>query len=126
MRIYARWLFGAAAAFNFAVAGGLVFVRPLVGPALHLDPVSGSNLLLLYLTGLFIALFGYAYALIAADPVKHRVFIPFGALGKLLAAACITWTWIAGDVPVRLPMLAGGDVMFALLFLDYLRRTRTV
>src|SRR2546425_10774792 len=31
MGSYARWLFGIAAAFNFVVAGGLLFLRPLRG-----------------------------------------------------------------------------------------------
>ena len=32
--------------------------------------------------------------------------------------------WLAGDVSWRLPALASSDLVFAALFVDYLRRTR--
>jgi hypothetical protein len=79
MQRYARWLFGSAAALNILVGIGLLFFRGIVAGPLGLDPIAGTNLVLVNLTGTFILLFGYAYALTARDPVRYRPFIPFGA-----------------------------------------------
>ncbi len=80
----------------------------------------------LYVAGLFIATFGYAYLRIAQDPRRYRPFIELGAIGKLLAVAAVAWPWLAGDIGWRLPLLVSADLVFALLFIDFLRRTRPV
>ncbi len=121
---YAGWLFGSAGALNIVVAAGLVFLRPWLGPVLGLDPIAGTNLTLLYLTAGFIALFGYAYARAALDPVGNRPVIALSVIGKLLAVVSIVGTWIAGAAPGRLAALSGADLIYALLFFDFLRRTR--
>ena len=125
MRTYARWLFGSAAAFNLAVGAACLFLRPLVIRSLGLDPVSGSNIVLANITGGFVALFGYCYLLIAIDPVRYRPYISMGVIGKLLAVACVLAPWFAGEVSGRLAQFMAADAIFALLFLDYFRRTRS-
>lgn len=124
MHAYARWLFGIAAAFNLAVGAGLLFLRPLLLSGLGFDPVHGTNIIIANLTGMFIVLFGYCYLLVAIDPVTNRPFISVGAIGKLLAIACAALPWFSGAVQLQPPPLLAGDILFALLFLDYLRRTR--
>jgi hypothetical protein len=122
MRAHARWLFGIAAVMNFAVGGGLVFLRPRLGPLLGLTPTTGSNVVIANATGLFIAVFGYAYARVALDPVRFRPYVALGILGKMLITAATAWSFFAGAVDWRLPALTGIDVVFALLFWDFLRR----
>src|SRR5437899_7482774 len=46
---HARKLFGTAALFNFLVALALLFLRPQLGPLVRLDPVTGTNLVFVYL-----------------------------------------------------------------------------
>ena len=124
MKSYARWLFGTAAAFNIAVGLALLWLRPQLGPLLGLEPVEGTNLVIGNLAGLLVALLGCVYALIAADPPRYRPLIVLGAVGKLLAVVCVVLPWLRGEISASLPALAGGDVVYAALFLDYLRRTR--
>ena len=125
MNIYARWLFGLAAAFNFAIGFSFLFARPLLLRQIGFDPVRGSNIQIANLVGMFIALFGYCYLLAAIDPRLYRPFIQVGAMGKLLAIVCVAAPWLAGSVHTPPPPLLAGDFIFAFLFLDYLRRTRT-
>ena len=125
MKIYARWLFGTAAFFNLLVGFNLVVLRYWVQtPLLHLDPISGTNLVLANLAGLLVGSFGYAYARVAADPVKFRPYIHLGAIGKLLALAGVVWPWWIGAVSWTLPALVSVDLIYAILFLDFLRRTK--
>lgn len=121
---HARWLFGIAAVFNLAVGAVAVFARSLLVDMFSLDAVGGSNILVFNLAGAFVALFGYAYLCIAVDPVKYRPFIFFGALGKLVAIACGLAGWSSGLVGWRFPGFLSADLLFVILFFDYLRRAR--
>jgi hypothetical protein len=121
----ARWLFGTASVFNLAVAGVLLFLRPWLVPLLKLDPMQGSNVVTHYLTACFVGLFGYAFALVAFDPLKYRPIIRLGAIGKLLAVACVVGPWLLGIIPVALPVFIMADLIYALLFIAFLRHTRT-
>jgi hypothetical protein len=124
MKLSAPWLFGAAAAFNFAVGFALLALRPWAGPLLHLDPIAGTNLVLVNLTGGFILLFAYGYARIALDPVGWRPLIGLSAIGKAMAAAAVILPWAMGQISAVLPSLVGGDVVFAGLFAVFLRQGR--
>ena len=87
MKPYASWLFGIAAALNFLVAAGLLVFRPQLALLLGLDPIVGTNLVLVNLAGTMIGLFGYGYFRIAWDPARFRPLIQYSAIGKLLAVA---------------------------------------
>jgi hypothetical protein len=123
MSVRARWLFGLAAAANFAVAAWLGLTRGLFVALLDLDPITGTNAVLADLAAVLIASFGYGYLRIALDPVRFRPLIHVGALGKLAAVAAVFTAALTLPHLWRLFALVGGDVVFAILFLDYLRRT---
>jgi len=121
---YASWLFGISAATNLAVSGALLFLGTFVARHLAFDPIVGTNVVLFTFAGAMIGLFGYAYVRIAIDPVRFRPLIHVTAIGKLLAFASAALPWLAGIVSLRLPMFLSADVVFAILFFDYLRRTK--
>ncbi|HSW11207.1 MAG TPA: hypothetical protein VLI06_00100 [Solimonas sp.] len=121
---YTRLLFGTAAAFNFMVASGLLFLRDAMGALLAMEPVTGSNILLANLAGALVGVFGYAYARVAQQPVRYRAYAELGTIGKLLVLPAAAIPWMQGVVGWQLPLLACGDLVYALLFWDWLRRTR--
>ena len=122
--MHARWLFGIAAAFNFAVAASVLFLRPWIGPLFQLDPPVGTNLATTYIAGVLIACFGWAYVCIARDPVQYRPYVSLGIIGKLAVATAAFTPWLTGAIGWRVPALAAADLVFAALFADFLRRTR--
>jgi len=124
MTRYARWLFGISAATNLAVSVALLAFGSFVARRLAFDPIVGTNVVLFNFAGMLIGLFGYAYVRVAMDPVRFRPFIHLTAIGKLLAFASAALPWLTGIIPSRLPILMSADVIFAILFFDYLRRTR--
>jgi len=123
MRTYARALFGIVAVLNLVVGLALVLVPARVVAFAGLGPVQGADITLVYFAGTMIALFGYGYARIAADPVGYRPLIHIGAAGKLLAIASAALPWALGLAGPRLVRVLAPDAVFAILFLDYLRRT---
>src|SRR5262249_61427623 len=56
--------------------------------------------------------------------VRFREFVHVSAVGKLLAVLSSLVPWMSGAIPATLPMLFGGDLIFALLFFEYLRRSQ--
>ena len=124
MKTYGRWLFGVAAAFNTLVGLGFLSARAQLDPILGLTVAGGTNVVFVDLCAGFIILFGYAYLRAAIDPVRFRPFIGLGVIGKLMAVAVVLGLFAAHVIDARLPLLVGGDLVFALPFADYLRRTR--
>ena len=124
MATYARWLFGTGAAFNIAIGLALLFLRPLMQTRLGIEPAEGANLVLANLAGLLAAMVGVIYAMIAREPDRYRPIIVLAALGKLAAVALVVTPWLRGEVGPQLPALVMGDALYALLFLDFWRRTR--
>jgi hypothetical protein len=49
--------------------------------------------------------------------------VSFGAIGKLLAVVCGLAGYFGGLIPWKFAAFLSADVIFALLFFDYLRRT---
>lgn len=124
MKTYARWLFGFSAALNTVVGLAFLFLRPLIAGPLGLAPIVGTNLVLVNFAGLVIILFGYGYLRIAMDPLYFRPLIHVEAIGKIMAFVAAAVPWLMGAIPLRLPALLFADIVLALLFLDYLRRSR--
>jgi hypothetical protein len=123
MKAYARWLFGIAAAANLLVAASMSLGQAWFVAVLALDPVSGTNVVLVDLAAVLIAFFGYGYARVALDPARYRPLIAVGAWGKLAAVATVLVGALTAPHLWRLFALVSGDVAFAALFLDYLRRS---
>jgi hypothetical protein len=123
MTAYGRWLFGMAAAANLLVAASMSVAQRCFVAILALDPITGTNVILVDLAALLIATFGYGYACIALDLPRFRPLIGIGSLGKLAAVGLVLFGALTDPNLWRLFALVSGDVVFAGLFLDYLRRT---
>ena len=77
--IYSDPAFNACAGLTFLIAP--VSLAPVLGPALN-----ASARMLLQIAALTNLTFGGVYALIARHPVRYRLYVPLGALLKLLVA----------------------------------------
>lgn len=122
MITHARWLMGTAALFNWSVVLCFLFLNTQLSVLLQLDSVGGSNLAMRDLALALVATFGAAYLYAAIDPIRGRPYIVLGVLGKSLAALTIFTHWLAGNIGWQLPMLLIGDVLYSLLFINFLRR----
>ena len=118
-----RALFYSAAVFNWCAA---VLFFPPTGLArlLGLLPLAGNGLFdqiaLLAIFG-----FGIGYALVAYDPPRNRGVVVLGAVLKLGVVAIIYAHYLLGDATVRMAFLVSGDLIYAALFLQYLRTSRS-
>jgi hypothetical protein len=112
----------ATAVFN--LGGGLLFVFPesAVGQLAGMPlPAPRPYTILL---AFFVLLFGGAYAWLALQKTIDRPLVAFAAIGKAGAFTIFFAFWLLGDLPVRSVLAATGDLIFAGLFLYWLRGSR--
>lgn len=112
----------ASAPFNAGAAIGLAFpaspVASLFGlPAAVPQPYPA-------MLGAFVALFGGLYVWLALQAQIPRALVGFSAIGKLAAFSIVATLWLDGAVGAALALAGVGDLLFALLFLGWLRATR--
>lgn len=62
--------------------------------------------------------------MIGRERERYRPLIALAAVGKLTAVALVVTPWLRGEIGPQLPALVMGDAVFAVLFVDFLRRTR--
>lgn len=120
---YTNGLFKSAACFN-VLAGlpMLIAMRPVADlMGLEITPTSA---LFIQITMGLVVMFGGAYWMVSRDPVRFRPYIVLGLLLKIMVGILVFGHWLAGSIPLQLPVLASGDIVFALLFWRYLSSTR--
>jgi hypothetical protein len=116
-------LFSLAAAFNILGAiGGMtqpaLFYRLMYG---YDGPIDGVWTVMHVGFWFLIGVFGVGYALVGQDPVHNRGILVLGVIGKLgfvlsWLVEIAVWRGTAWLIPG-----AAGDLLFALLFLRWLR-----
>jgi hypothetical protein len=77
-----------------------------------------------YTLVLVVALFGVGYYTASRDLTRNRVILWLGAGGKLGLAVLVFRLYAAGFLTPALPAGLAGDVVWAAMFLEFLRRTR--
>jgi hypothetical protein len=80
-------------------------------------PVPLADSLLL---AMFVALFGGAYAWLAAREVIDRPLVGLATIGKIGACTVVVALWLAGDLPARTLLTVSGDAVFAAIFSRWL------
>jgi hypothetical protein len=116
----ARPLFTVAAIFNGLVGVGILLGYDLLAPWLGFPP---QPTVWIHIVVLVVLVFGYAYWRIATDPVRFREYIVLGAVAKLAFVVAIYGHFIAGDATAALAALVTGDLVFAALFVAFLKTT---
>lgn len=107
----------ATAAMN--VLGALTFtawgapIRDLAG----MPPAPAIYLLVI---GAFVGLFGVGYLWTGLTGRADPLFIALAAAGKLSFVGLLAGFWLAGELPVRAPLAAVGDLVFGVLFVRWL------
>ena len=119
---YAARVFGVAGVFNVLVGlAGLVVPDLVLG---RLGIGRPENPIFMQLAFGLILLLGIGYWLVARHPARNHDLMLLGALGKLFVFPFMLWAWSHGYAGVHAVGAGFGDLVFAVLFFDVLRRMR--
>jgi hypothetical protein len=73
---------------------------------------------------LFILFFGVQYLRLSVSTAREAYFVAIGAAGKAAFSLLLTAFWLAGDLPARAALAGSADLIFAAIFVYWLRATR--
>jgi hypothetical protein len=68
----------------------------------------------------FVIVFGIGYTIVGLDLDKNHGIVLLGAIAKILAFISFVAYYLSGDVPFSLAMIGIGDLIFAILFIEFL------
>jgi hypothetical protein len=119
--VYDRILFAVAAAWNLGTAATLVFNPEFL--LARLDVSDPDARLLARSFASSVTAWGIGYALIAFDRKRFRDFAWLGVISKTIFFAIYAMAYFGGRIsfPAFIPALV--DLAFAILFVEFLRRT---
>lgn len=124
MNPLARWMRWALVATTVYNAFGVVLFIPLLSFGRELVGVPDAHPFYLWLVTIWIGSFGILYAWLAAIGRSDPAFLMIAAIGKFSFFSLMFIFWLAGDFPATAPLVAIGDLTFAILFTVWLWKTR--
>jgi hypothetical protein len=106
-------------AFNFVAALALAFPASQLGQFMGLPP--DAPLIYLAMASGAVGLFGLAYGWLSVQPVIDRPLVVLSTIGKLAAFGSVVVIVLLGEMPLRSIVLTSPDLMFAAVFIWWLR-----
>lgn len=111
----------ATAAMN--LAGALTFT-PWGEPIRNFAGVPPAPAVYLLVIGVFVLLFGVAYFVCGVTGRADPLLIAIAAAGKLSFFGLLFAFAVVGELPIRAPLAAVGDLVFGVLFVVWLAGLR--
>jgi hypothetical protein len=119
MRYY-RWMFLAAAAWNAFAAGAVLFLLTNAIFRMRMAISKPADPLILQLLASCLFLFGLGYYWVSRDLSENHGLVKLGVAGKILVFILFFGHALAGTIPVSLAVPTVVDLLFAVLFLEFL------
>lgn len=105
------------------LAGALAFT-PWGDPIRDLAGMPPAPAIYLLVIGVFVLLFGVGYLVCGVTGRADPLLIAIAAAGKLSFFGLLLAFAVAGDLPMRAPLAAVGDLVFGVLFVVWLAGLR--
>jgi hypothetical protein len=112
-------LFYSAALFNW----GAVLILALLASQLGLQPPQQTMFGQMALLAIFA--FGCGYWIVGRKPDTNRGLVVLGAFSKVGVVVIVISHWLTGLAAPQMVALVSGDVVYALLFVLFLKQNRT-
>lgn len=121
---YYRWLFTAAAIWNLLSAGAVLFLMTDAHFRREMGFPGPAETISLQLLSCCLFVFGLGYYWVSRDLSLNRDLVKLGVIGKPLVFLVFLGHALAAEIPVFLVTPSVVDLLFGLLFLEFLLRTR--
>ncbi|HHQ49303.1 MAG TPA: hypothetical protein ENK19_10540 [Acidobacteria bacterium] len=120
---YYRRLFLVGAIWNWVAAGTFVLGYRLIFPILGMAQPVYPVFFLMFLGLCF--MFGNGYHWVSRDLTRNHGIVKLGIIGKLIVFGGLTWAGLTGQVHLILIVPGVVDLVFAVLYLGFLRNFTT-
>jgi hypothetical protein len=120
-KVYDRVLFAVAAAWNLSAAVTLIFNPDLLLAGLAINDLNARLLARSFASS--VTTWGIAYALVAFDRKRFRDFAWLGAISKTIFFVVYAVAFFGERITFTAFIPALVDLVFAILFFEFLRRT---
>lgn len=121
---YYRGLFVAAAIWNLLSAGAVLFLLTDAGFRRAMGFPGAAEAISLQLLASCLFVFALGYYWVSRDLGDNRDLVKLGVIGKPLVFLVFLGHALRAEIPGLLVAPAVADLLFALLFLEFLVRTR--
>ena len=110
-----RLLFVASGLYDFIIGATFLFFGPRLFDAAGL--MHPNHWGYIQFSSLLLAIFGYMFLAVAANPSANRNLIPFGMLLKLGYVGIVSYYWAQGEAPLLFKPFAVIDAIMLILFI---------
>ena len=121
---YYTKLFTIGAIWNWMAAGTFILGYRLIFPVLGMAPPVYPVFFLMFLGLCF--MFGNGYHWVSRDLGRNHGIVKLGIIGKLIVFGGLTWAGLTGQVSPILIAPGVVDLVFAVLYLGFLRNVTTL
>jgi hypothetical protein len=121
---YYRWLFITAAIWNLFSASCVLFLLTDVRFRREMGFPGPAEAISLQLLASCLFVFGLGYYWVSRDLSRNRDLVKLGVIGKPLVFLVFFGHALAAEIPALLVAPSVVDLLFGLLFLEFLVRTR--
>jgi hypothetical protein len=121
---YYRWLFLTAAIWNLLSAGAVLFLLEDTRFRQEMGFPGPADAISLQLLAACLLVFGLGYYWVGGDLSGNRDLVKLGVIGKPLVFVVFLGHALVKEIPMLLVAPSVADLLFGILFLEFLRRTR--
>jgi hypothetical protein len=122
--LYYRWLFITAAIWNLLSASAVLFLLTDASFRGEMGFPGPADLISLQLLAACLFVFGLGYYWVSRDLSRNRDLVKLGVIGKPLVFLIFFGHALVKEIPVLLVAPSAIDLLFGVLFLEFLLRTR--
>ncbi|HUH64874.1 MAG TPA: hypothetical protein VLZ07_00445 [Syntrophales bacterium] len=123
-KAYYRKLFVVGAFWNWGAGVLFFFWSAEAFALLKMQPLNYAAVMQLAMALVFA--FGIGYYWVSRDLSKNHDIVKIGIIAKILVFFVLSYHYLVGNIPLLLALCGVVDLTFALLFIEFLRRTARI
>lgn len=121
---YYKWLFIIAALWNLGASVQFFFWHDPIFALLNMKALNYPAIMQLAMVLVFV--FGIGYYWVSRDLSKNHDIVRLGIVAKMLVFFIFSYHYLSGNMPLLIALCGVVDLLFALLFIEFLRSARRV
>jgi hypothetical protein len=116
---YYKWLFIIGALWNWAAGVQFFFWYDPIFARLNMQALNYPAIMQLAMSLVFV--FGIGYYWVSKDLSKNHDIVKLGIIAKIIVFLIFSYHYLFGNMPLMIALCGVVDLIFALLFMEFLK-----